>query len=288
MNDLVKALQRRAAAGPGFAQFKRGRPTLRSESSIADVDEQTMSATFIITTGSADRDGDVVVPSGCHYENYARNPVVFFDHQEEVSIPIGVSEDPGGRCTIQVNDDHVRGTVYFHGETPESNLIFRLVSRKNLHGIWQPQLRTCSIGFMPLEGYPREGERGYVFPEWDLLEWSIVGLPSNPQAALIEASDAERRELQKCGAVFKHFMMPLLDPRPSRSSVGFARAKSFPKLKWKPHIDVDPNITFLEGIGEIVEKHLPLLEHPEVLHLAHTLVGMADVCKLREFGGGGD
>lgn len=158
-----------------------------------EVDEANMTATFIISTPRKDRYGDTVVPRGCqpHIENYTRNPRVFFSHHS-TSIPLGSARDLNGNLLVEISDAAIKSTCKFHGETPESDLIFRLVAQK--------ELQTASIGFLPVKGAlirdddeedrPRKDDEGnkilyfdgwfpLKFLEWDLLEWSIVPVPAN-------------------------------------------------------------------------------------------------------------
>lgn len=146
----------------------------------AAVDETAMSAKFVISTINADRVGDVVVPQGCYLENYRRSPVVFFGHQEW-PLPIGKAEDPSGRLTVTIEPGvRIVSEVFFSQRSLEAAQIFALVCE----GI----LRSTSIGFAPLvepvrlddEGHEFSLFPGFRFDKWELLEWSIVGVPCNP------------------------------------------------------------------------------------------------------------
>src|SRR5437660_8199290 len=59
-------------------------------------DTDSGSIPFVVSTYAPDRDGDIVVPMGCQLDNYAKNPVVFFGHQE-FPIPIARCMAPNGR-----------------------------------------------------------------------------------------------------------------------------------------------------------------------------------------------
>jgi len=146
------------------------------------VDAATMTARFVITTTAVDRDGDVVESKGCRLDNYAGNPVVLFGHQS-TALPIGTARAADGTLAVTAGKSAVHATCHFHGKTAESNQVFALVKE----GV----LRATSIGFLPLKAsrLDKEAEsegsltpRGWHFQEWDLLEWSIVGVPSNPEA----------------------------------------------------------------------------------------------------------
>lgn len=162
------------------------------------VDETKMSASFPISTPRKDRMGDVVVPRGCvpHLKNYERNPRVFFAHKSD-DLPIGSARHPdSGELALDISDNLLRSTCFFHGQTSESECVFRLVKRK--------ELQATSIGFLPVVASiinddedeeksakkTEDGERivkfgGFLplrFLEWDLTEWSIVPVPANPDA----------------------------------------------------------------------------------------------------------
>ena len=171
---------------------------LGSPSNEVAIDEAMMAATFTVSTPRKDRMGDVVVPRGClpHLDNYRKNPRVFFAHKSS-DFTIGSARDPQtGELALQVHDDKIVSTCYFHGETAESECVFRLVKRK--------ELQATSIGFLPVlasiikdddeDDKPRKTEGGervvdfgsmwmsLRFLEWDLTEWSVVPVPANPDA----------------------------------------------------------------------------------------------------------
>ena len=163
------------------------------------VDTSRMTARFVITTASKDRHGDIVLPRGCvsHLKNYTRNPRVFFAHKTD-DLPIASARDPDGNLALEIFDDRIYSTAYFHGETRESELIFRLVARK--------ELQASSIGFLPIRATFIESEDEDLidletgediidfrsdstrsapclrFLEWDMIEWSIVPIPANQDA----------------------------------------------------------------------------------------------------------
>lgn len=181
--------------------------TLENQDSVLAMDSQTdiapeidtakMSAKFIVSTACKDRHGDIVEPDGClpHLKNYARNPRIFFAHRTD-DLPIASARDADGNLCLEVDKENgiIRSTAWFHGETPESELIFRLIARK--------ELQAASIGFLPVraavihtdntEASTSEGDTivdfrnmGHPimhFLEWDMIEWSVVPIPANQEA----------------------------------------------------------------------------------------------------------
>ena len=157
-------------------------------SEMVRADDKKMAATFVVSTVNQDRDGDIVIPAGIRLENYKRNPVWFFGHQLWES-PIGTTRNPEtGALDVEVKDDRVLATCWFDAEDPDAEYLYGKVKR----GI----LRATSIGFMPLKAErikpsakanhdrrpSEEGWPGWRFDEIDLLELSIVGVPSNAEA----------------------------------------------------------------------------------------------------------
>lgn len=143
------------------------------------IDTSNMSATAVISTPTPDRSEDVVEPLGAQLENYARNPVVFFDHGfSGIHLPVAKSEDPDGRLTVVVTADGIEATSYFAQNMCEACQIFELIEQRII--------RSTSINMTPLIAKVRSdgsGERpGLHIQEWELLEWSWVGIPDNPEA----------------------------------------------------------------------------------------------------------
>ena len=82
--------------------------------------------------------------------------------------------------SVVINDGDIEATAFFSESLLEANQIFGLVVEK--------YCGAASIRFTPLDATVRTPQSGGgVRPglevnEWDLLEWSIVGIPDNPEA----------------------------------------------------------------------------------------------------------
>lgn len=145
---------------------------------------------YTITDESVDRYGDIVRASGVSLANYLKNPVVQFAH-DYTQPPVGFSI----RTWFDKGTNTIKALALFLDErvdtTGRSDLIFRLVKTNGM--------RACSIGFDPIETYhPKNesertalglGEYGVEYRSSDLLEFSPVPLPANPNAL----SDSYRR-----------------------------------------------------------------------------------------------
>lgn len=137
---------------------------------------------FTISTGAVDRDGDTINPKGFDLKSFRKNPVVLFGHDGS-RPPIGRASD------IRVEDNAVKATVEFMDNDIDtsgfSDMIFRMVRAGFL--------KATSVGFLPKDfEFSEDPTRnaglfpGIDFNKQELLEFSIVPVPSNPEA-LIDA-----------------------------------------------------------------------------------------------------
>ncbi len=127
---------------------------------------------FTISTGSEDREGDVLEPTGIVTAHYMKNPVVLWGH-DYTKLPIGRT-----RSIAATMDQRIEAAVEFApGEFAQQ--VKTLVD--------SGFLRAASVGFKPLASEPLDNG-GRRFTKWDLLEWSIVNIPSNPDALALAKS----------------------------------------------------------------------------------------------------
>lgn len=141
--------------------------------------EEDRTLRFITSTESEDRDGDIIEVNGWKLDNYMKNPVILYGHNYE-GLPIGKS--------INIQKDVVNKKLIQDVKFPTKNeyefadTVYRLAK--------SGYLNATSVGFMGLQSEPRIDEKGeYLgkrYKEQELLETSIVPVPSNP-TALMEA-----------------------------------------------------------------------------------------------------
>jgi hypothetical protein len=131
------------------------------------VDVGARTVTAVISTAVPDRAGDVVVSAGLkNREEFLLNPVVLWAHQR--TMP------PVGTCvSLDVQPTRVVAVTKFAAGVPLADDVFRLYE--------QGVLRGWSVGLLPRRAAPR-GTRGVRIDEWDLLEYSAVPVPENPEA----------------------------------------------------------------------------------------------------------
>ncbi len=142
-------------------------------------DEENRTLRFITSTETIDRDGDILKVDGWKLDNYLKNPVILYGHNYG-GLPVGrsvkIEKD-------NINKKLVQDVQFAKREEYEfADTVYRLAKGGYLN--------ATSVGFIGIRQEPRlseEGEHlGIIFQEQELLETSIVPVPSNP-TALMEA-----------------------------------------------------------------------------------------------------
>lgn len=138
---------------------------------IKAINTEKREIVHVVTSMSTDRAGDVVEPGGADVENFLRNPVVLADHDYSINSIIGRAE------TLEIGGDSIVARTTFDDGGLGSEA-FRLVKNG--------MARAWSIGFRPVEHESIKDEkgvtRGFRFKKWELLEYSLVAIPMNPDA----------------------------------------------------------------------------------------------------------
>lgn len=138
-----------------------------------------------ITTEAVDRDREVVIAKGIDLTHYNANPIVLLNHDWK-GLPLGKAlwiKDHGNGLTAKTQ--YAKRPAEHAGEwIPES--VYSLIKQDMLPG--------KSIGFIPLEHRSPDKSEIAARPELKnakrlitkaaLLEYSVVGVPSNPEATV--------------------------------------------------------------------------------------------------------
>lgn len=146
--------------------------------------EETRTVEFIISDETRDRHGTVIPIKSWEIKNYNKNGIVGYQHDV-----YGGWGEPNpdlilGRGEAYVEDGKLIGRVTF--EPAEINPLAEKIFQKVLHGT----LKATSVGFRETVrgawGEDEEAVNGknptYYFGQVELLEFSIVNIPSNPNA----------------------------------------------------------------------------------------------------------
>jgi HK97 family phage prohead protease len=141
-----------------------------------NVDDESRTITAEINTAAIDRAGEIVLPKGAIIENYMKNPVVLYAHD--------YSGKPWAKA---IYIDKKRKSIVAKvkvAETEEAEQIYQLYKGGFLSAF--------SIGFNAIKGhaptpdeirkYPEWADARFVYDEWEMLEFSAVPVPCNPEA----------------------------------------------------------------------------------------------------------
>lgn len=131
---------------------------------------------FIISDESRDRHGTIIPIKAWDLDNYNKNGIVAYQHETSGDIDSII-----GKGSAEVVDGQLIGRVEF--EPAEINPLADKVYKKLLFG----SLKATSVGFRSHQGHWGDKKRGeddstYYFDSVELLEFSIVNIPSNPNA----------------------------------------------------------------------------------------------------------
>lgn len=134
---------------------------------VAPIGERKMS--FTISTAAVDRDGDTIDPKGWDLGSYTKNPVVLWAHDYS-SPPVGKA------VNIKSTEHGLQADVEFlpQGLDPFADKIHDMCKAGFLN--------ATSVGFRGTEYDEAQGRKGYDFKKQELLEFSIVPVPCNPEA----------------------------------------------------------------------------------------------------------
>jgi hypothetical protein len=148
--------------------------------------EEDRTIEFIISSADRDRHRTVLNMKGWNLDNFNANPIVGYQHNVYGdNMCSGPNPDDvlgPGRAFLE--GDKLIGAVTF--ETKDINPLAEKIFRKVLNGT----LRATSVGFLE-EGKGKYGEADqrqgsenetYYFAGQELLEFSIVNIPSNAKA----------------------------------------------------------------------------------------------------------
>ncbi|HYI01555.1 HK97 family phage prohead protease [Hyalangium sp.] len=135
---------------------------------------------FRMSTEVLDRHRDRVKPAGLKTENYLKNPVLLWNHQDW---------DPAiGVCRVFQEGAEWFMEPTFDGIGERSTEVAAKVAAGTL--------RTCSIRFRILKhSYNEEG--GLDYDEVELLEVSITNIPANPEAERVKNQNTNPTPQQK-------------------------------------------------------------------------------------------
>lgn len=131
----------------------------------------------VMSSAKVDRVGDVIDQAGWILGEFAKNPVMLYEHDR--TMPVGVWRG------VKVEGGELTGEPVWHpGEiNPLAGRLSALYG-----GGW---LKAFSVGFKVLDAEPIPGGAGWLIKSAELYECSCVAIPANSDA-LIKAAPGKR------------------------------------------------------------------------------------------------
>jgi HK97 family phage prohead protease len=153
------------------------------DGAIDDVNVGKREVVAVISTDAIDRDGEVVSPKGMKKKHFAGNPVVMVNHDYQTP-PVGKA------LWVKADGNRILAKYTITDKTQLGRDVFALIQ----DGI----LSAHSIGFISnysskpttKEVNERPDLKGakLIHRDWNLLEFSVVGIPANPEALTLAVS----------------------------------------------------------------------------------------------------
>ncbi len=155
-----------------------------TEKSFNDKD---MTLTHYISTVTPDRFGDIVNPFGMDADNYRKNPIVLFGHSHHSSGNV-----IGKNIGLFPDEFGVKAITKF-ADTPVGKDLY-ILNREGYLNAW-------SIGYIPKKikshnSNSNDKKESYnIIDEWELLEYSSVAIPANPDAINLMLKEIKSQEV---------------------------------------------------------------------------------------------
>jgi HK97 family phage prohead protease len=147
------------------------RALLATEMRLAGTPGEDRTMDVVASTEALDSHGTVLDSASWKLERFAANPVVLYAHDQR-ELPVGYAED------VRVEGGELRARLRFvtAAANPLAEQVWQLVRQK--------ALRAVSVGFFAgaSKTEKRGGREVAVLSDNELLEISVVPVPSNPEA----------------------------------------------------------------------------------------------------------
>lgn len=166
---------------------------------LAEDVKETRTIEFVISTEQKDRHGTIIPIENWALENFNRNGIVGYQHDVYGGWFGSDPDSVIGKGRAWVEGNQLIGSVTF--EPAEINPLAEKIFQKVLFG----SLTSTSVGFIEKSAGDFRADnqddpkspRTYVYGEVELLEFSIVNIPSNSEAIKRELDDKLTKKIEE-------------------------------------------------------------------------------------------
>lgn len=172
------------------------------------VDKEKHTATFVMSTASIDRHGDIVEQSSWNLKHFLENPAFFWGHRSN-EFPLGKWLS----ISLEVDPD-IEGEMRLVG-TAEFAVDLHPDIKRAWDHVVRGDLNMVSVGFIPhVVDYDEERD-AFVLKSCELMECSLVGIGANrhalikevtPEKKLIEVKQELEESIEKTDPTFNRKM----------------------------------------------------------------------------------
>ena len=159
---------------------------------VSDIDSEERTVTAVISSDAIDRDDEVLLPKGADIEQFQKNPVVLWSHNSHLP-PIGKA------LWIERKGKKIIAKVKF-AETELAEEVWQLFKGGFL--------KAFSVGFQPkspgrvptpaeIKKRPELASVRRIFDDWEMLEFSAVAVPANPEALATAIKSGQFTDIAK-------------------------------------------------------------------------------------------
>lgn len=145
------------------------------------IDDDTHTATFVMSTATIDRHGDIVDQASWILTHFAKNAPLFWGHRSN-DFPLG----KWLRVWLEP-DPEMPGEMMLIGEAEFAVELHEDIMRAWKHVV-RGDLNMVSVGFIPHVVEYDEGKDAFILKSCELLECSLVGIGAN-RRALVKDSE---------------------------------------------------------------------------------------------------
>lgn len=162
-------------------------PLIRAyDATVGDIDRQARTIVSTINTDAVDRYRTVILPEGGRFDNYRKNPVVLCNHDGYSRLPIGKN------LWIKGQKRKLLAKTQFlpEGRDETADKVFLLYAEGFLNA-WSISFDEIEAGAPTadeLRARPDWAGARCVYRVWDLLEYSAVTVPGNPECVTAAAA----------------------------------------------------------------------------------------------------
>lgn len=191
------------------AELQGKRYDMEVATKAVSIDEKAKTATFIMSTATIDRHGDIVEQESWKLDHFLSNPAFFWGHRSN-EFPLGKWID------VHFEDDpEMEGEKMMVGTAEFAVDVDPQIQRAWDHVV-RGDLNMVSVGFIPHVVDYDEDKDAFVLKSCELLECSLVGIGANRRALVKGETDVRQQLIEAKTTIEEEVEETTADPATAR------------------------------------------------------------------------